>query len=129
MPHQPLHPNALMVKDLHKSMRVTVVRYMFGEPFDIEKDIENNTLTITESNAGDSFAGFDGRKPHEIVCKTFEDCGIPDGPNGWAAYICTMSWDDASELLREHVNATRAAVSSRQLVSSTGTVLTPSWAS
>ena len=117
MNNPPLHPAALMVKDLKVNMRVTTVNHMFGMPVSIVEDFTSQTLTITSINASEgSYTGFDDLEPHTLVTKTFEECGITDGPEGWSTDVCTMPSEFASALHDAFIEATRDRPLNRQLV-------------
>jgi len=120
----------MMVKNLQANMRVTIVNHTFGMPVSIVKDFSSQTITITAINEAEgTFTGFDGLTPHTIVTKTFEECGIPNEPDGWSTNICTIPWEDASELHRAFVNATRVNPLNRQEVGTDLLSTTPSWVS
>ncbi|MDB5167297.1 MAG: hypothetical protein JWN26_442 [Candidatus Saccharibacteria bacterium] len=117
-----------MVKDLTKGMRVTVVNHLFDMPISIVDDVASRSLTIVEIDASEgNFTGFDGLKPHTLVTKTFVECGIPDGTDGWNTQVCTMLWEVASDLERAFISATRVSPFNRQLVGAGLQPTTPHW--
>jgi len=103
----PQHPAALMVKDLRVSDRITVVEFLAEEPTTSFEDTLFSTITITKINPTEgTFDGYDTL--HQLVTKSFEKCGIPDTPfDDWSEHICTLNWEIAMDLLREHRDATR----------------------
>lgn len=118
MTNQQLQATALMVKDLKKSMRVTVVHHLFGMPYSIVDDVASHSVTITNVIPGEgNFTGFiDEQQPHTLVTMTFAECGIPDNPDGWSADVCTIPSADAEILQNNFIDATRERPLNRQLV-------------